>query len=107
MVVFPDEGKLVTIDQINFNWKVHLETNESTVPLIDQTKSDDESLGVGMYASLMGTFDIPTPINYLVFTSVGKSIATVVNRADPWVLASHHEPQVPHYLQWKWPINIL
>ena len=48
-----------------------------------------------MYASLMGTFDIPSPINYLGSTSVGKSIATVVDRIDPWVLPSHHEPKVP------------
>ena len=43
----------------------------------------------------MDTFDIPTPINYLGSTSVGKSIATVGNRTDPWVLPSCHEPEVP------------
>ena len=43
----------------------------------------------------MGTFDIPAPINYLGSTSVGKCIATVVDRTDPWVLPSHHEPEVP------------
>ena len=48
-----------------------------------------------MYASLIGTFDIPTPINYLGSTSVGKSIAMIVERMDPWVLPSRYEPQVP------------
>ena len=43
----------------------------------------------------MGTFDTPDPINYLGSTSVGKSITMVVDRNDPWVLPSHHEPQVP------------
>ena len=90
MVVFPHEGKLVTVDQLSFTWKGHLETNESIVPLIDQVKSANERLGVGMYSSLMGTFDIPAPINYLGSTSVGKSIATVVNRTDPWVLPTRH-----------------
>ena len=42
----------------------------------------------------MGTFNIPTPINYLGSTSVGNSIATFVNRTDPWVLPSHFEPDV-------------
>ena len=46
-----------------------------------------------MYASLMGTFDLPAPINYIGSTSVGKSIATIVDRTDPWVLPSHHEPE--------------
>ena len=48
-----------------------------------------------MYASLMVTFDLPAPINYIGSTSVGKSIATVVDRTDTWVLPSHHEPKVP------------
>ena len=48
-----------------------------------------------MYASLMGTFDLPSLINYIGSTSVGKSIATVVDRTDPWVLPSHLEPKVP------------
>ena len=43
----------------------------------------------------MGTFDLPAPINYIGSTSVGKSIATVVDRTDPWVLPSHLEPEVP------------
>ena len=48
-----------------------------------------------MYTSLMGTFDLPSLINYIGSTSVGKSIATVVDRTDPWVLPSPHEPEVP------------
>ena len=72
-----------------------METNESTVPLVDQVRLASESLGAGMYASLMATFDILALINYLGSTSVGKSIAMVVDRIDPWVLPSHHEPEVP------------
>ena len=72
-----------------------METNKTTVPLVDQVKPTSESLGARMYASLMGTFDILAPINYLGSISVGKSIATVVDRTDPWVLPSHHEPEVP------------
>ena len=72
-----------------------METNESTIPLFDQVKPTLESLGDGMYASLMGTFDILAPIDYLGSTSVWKSIAAIVDRIDPWVLPSHHEPEVP------------
>ena len=43
----------------------------------------------------MGTFYIPAPIKYLGSTSVGNSIATIVDRMDPWVLPSHYEPEVP------------
>ena len=48
-----------------------------------------------MYSSLMGTFDIPTPINYLGSTSVGKSITMVVDRTDPWFLPSRYKLEVP------------
>ena len=91
VVVFPHKGKLVTVDQLSFTQKCRMETNESTVPLVDQVRPTSKILGDGMYASLMGTFDIPSLINYLSSTSVGKSIATVVDRIDPWVLPSHHE----------------
>ena len=93
--MFLHEGKLVTVDQLNFTQKGCMETNESIVPLVDQVKLASESLGAGMYASLMGTFDFLAPINYLGSTSVGNSIATVVDRTDPWILPSHHEPEVP------------
>ena len=65
------------------------------MPLVDQVKPAAQSLGVGMYTSLMGTFDIPAPVNYIGSTSVGRSIATVVDRIAPWVLPSPHEPKVP------------
>ena len=35
VVVFPHEGKLVTVDQLNFTRRGHLETDESTIPLVD------------------------------------------------------------------------
>ena len=95
VVVFPHEGKLVTVDQLNFTRKGRMETNDFTVPLVDQVKPASESLGAGMYASLMGTFDFPAPINYLGSTSVGKSISMVVDRTYPWVLPSHHELELP------------
>ena len=35
VVVFPHEGKLVIVDQLSFTRKGRMETNESTVPLVD------------------------------------------------------------------------
>ena len=35
VIVFSHEGKLVTVDQLNFTRKGCLETNESTIPLFD------------------------------------------------------------------------
>ena len=35
VVVFPHEGKLVTVDQLDFTRIGRIESNESTVPLVD------------------------------------------------------------------------
>ena len=43
----------------------------------------------------MGTFDLPTLINYVGSTSVGNSIAMFVDRTGLWVLHSPHELEVP------------
>ena len=73
-----------------------MESDESAMPLVDQVKPAAQSLGAGMYASLIGTFFLPSPINYIGSTSVGNSIATVVDRTDPWVLPSPHERKFPY-----------
>ena len=65
VLVFPHEGKIVTIDQLSYTWKNHTDMSESNVPLIDQTCLVNESLGVGMHASIMGTFDLLAPISYI------------------------------------------
>ena len=46
VIVSPHEWNLVTVDQLSFTWKGHMETNESTVPLVDQVKPTSERLGV-------------------------------------------------------------
>ena len=38
VVVFPHEGKLVTVDQLDFTRKGRLESKYSTVPLVEQAK---------------------------------------------------------------------
>ena len=82
VLVFPHEGKLVIVDKLSYTRNGHLETIDSTIPLIDQSKLSNEILGVGKYTSLMGTFDIPAPIT-TGSKSAGMSISRVVDRNDP------------------------
>ena len=95
VILFPCEGKLVIVDQLTYTQKGHLETTNSIITLIYYPCSINEILGDMIYTSLMWTFDIPAPINYLGLTSVGKNITTIVDRIDLWVLPSQEEPQVP------------
>jgi len=59
-IKFPHEGKLITIDQLSF----YNAPNESrtAVPLVDNSTLGCENMGVGLYSSLMKSFNISTPI---------------------------------------------
>ena len=59
-IKFLHEGKLVTIDQLSF----YNTPNESgtPVPFVDNSTPSCENMGVGLYSSLMGSFNIATPI---------------------------------------------
>ena len=94
-LLFLHEGNLVTIDQLSYTWKSRTKTSESNVPLIDQLCPTNESLGVGMYTSLMGNFDMVAPIKYLGMTSVGEKVCAVVDRTETWVFPSQEDPDVP------------
>ena len=69
--------------------------------MIYQVCLANEILGVGMYTSLMETFDFPAPINYIGSTSVGnidftsKGFSSISNKTDPWILPTQDEPKVP------------
>ena len=39
VVVFPHEENLVIVEQLDFTQKGYMDSNESTMPLVDQVKS--------------------------------------------------------------------
>ena len=59
-IKFLHEGKLVTIEQLSFCNA----PNESgtTIPLVDKSSPAYEDIGVGLYPSLMGSFNFIAPI---------------------------------------------
>ena len=61
VICFPHEGKIVKVDQLDYCPVDPQASSDSTVPLVDNHRPPTENLGVGMYSSLMGTFDIPSP----------------------------------------------
>jgi hypothetical protein len=90
----------VTIDQMDFNCSSSMVNQGSIVPWIENSQLETESIGVGMYPSLMGTFNFPSPVSYICATLVDyqkSSSPTPVTRVvsfkasylqDPWVLPS-------------------
>jgi hypothetical protein len=90
VIYFPHQGKIVTIDQLDY-CTPDLRANPSTnMPFIGESSGGYESIGVGMFKDpfLMGIFPLPapdtthiTPIN-MIFSSTSGSLGSV----DPWVV---------------------
>jgi hypothetical protein len=60
LLLFPHEGRIVTIDQLSFS-RPDPSSGASTVPMIDNPQPDVVNVGVGLCPPLMGTFDYPPP----------------------------------------------
>jgi hypothetical protein len=58
VLLFPQEGWIVTIDQLSFS-RPDPALGESTVLMIDNPQPGVINVGVGLCPSLMGTFDYP------------------------------------------------
>jgi hypothetical protein len=60
VLLFPHEGRIVTIDQLSFS-RPDPALGASTVPMVDNPQAGVVNIGVGLCPSLMGTFDYPPP----------------------------------------------
>jgi hypothetical protein len=94
VLLFPHEGRIVTIDQLSFS-RPDPALGASTVPLVDNPQAGVVNIGVGLCPSLMGTFDYPPPQGDVKFISthhkaeifhVSSFHTTYFN--DPWILPS-------------------
>jgi hypothetical protein len=94
VLLFPHEGRIVTIDQLSFS-RPDPALGASTVPLVDNPQAGVVNIGVGLCPSLMGTFDYPPPQGNVKFISthhkaeifhVSSFRTTYFN--DPWILPS-------------------
>jgi hypothetical protein len=92
VLLFPHEGRIVTIDQLSFS-RPDPALGASTVPLVDNPQAGVVNIGVGLCPSLMGTFDYPPPQGDVKFISthhkaeifhVSSFCMTYFN--DPWIL---------------------
>jgi hypothetical protein len=61
VLCFPHEGRIVTVDQLSVAHVDPTTSPVSVVPLIENLQWAPVNWGVGMYPSLMGTFDFLAP----------------------------------------------
>ena len=63
---------------------------ESNSLMIHQDHPMNDILGVRMYTSIMGTFHICAPINYIISNGVRNTYEDfylISNKIDPWILS--------------------
>jgi hypothetical protein len=72
---FPHEGKIVMIDQFSFAFFIPNASLGQSILVINNSQSTTENIDVGMYSSLMGTFDFSTP-NHHVYAMSSRPVST-------------------------------
>jgi hypothetical protein len=86
---FPHQGKVVTVDQLDF---FNSDSHTSNVPFISKTPPGYENVGVDILkdSTLMGTFPIPPPDITPPFVASINMISTIVRETpesyDPWIV---------------------
>ena len=78
ILCFPYEGRIVRVYQLDYSPGDFHATSDSIVPLVDNPCQPIENLGVGMYSSLMGVFDLPTPIGRINAISSSRVLGFVI-----------------------------
>jgi hypothetical protein len=92
---FPHDGKIVTINQLSFTYAIPNASVGPLIPVIDNSQSATENIGVRIYSSLMGTFDFITPIHHIYAMS---------NR---YALLMRYIPFRTSYFNYPWTISSL
>jgi len=94
VLLFPHEGRIVTIDQLSFS-RPDPALGASTVPMIDNPQASVINIGFGLCPSLMGTFDYRPPHGAVKFISthhkaeiIHVSSFRMTYFQDPWTLPS-------------------
>jgi hypothetical protein len=92
-VEFPHQGKIVTVDHLDFCMTDAHAPSTKNIPFLGDHKITYESVGVGFlkYSSLMGTFPTPLPPATHHISTVDMILTAAyqyLESSDPWILSS-------------------
>jgi hypothetical protein len=92
-VKFPHQGKISTVDQLDFYTPNVRTPTTNNIPFLGDHKITYESVGVGLlkYSSLMGTFPTPLPPTAHHIATVNMISSTAyqsLESYDPWIVPS-------------------
>ena len=94
VICFPFNGNIIMIDQTSFQNPCVNASSRDSISIIDHSQLATESVGMGMYPSLMGTFNCHAPI-LMIGSSFGGDSSSLnsmsfrtTHMEDPWILPS-------------------
>jgi hypothetical protein len=92
-VQFPHQGKIVTVDQLDFYTTDARAPATNNIYFLEYHKIMYESVGVGLlkYSSLMGNFPTPIPPTTHHISTVDMILTTAyqsLESSDPWIVPS-------------------
>jgi hypothetical protein len=91
---FPYEGNIMTIGQLSFAYSIPNASVGPSIPMIDNSQPTTKNIDVGMYSSLMGTFNFVALSHHVYAMSIrpiltGRSIPFCTSYfSDLWTLPS-------------------
>ena len=91
LVYFPHQGKIVSIDQLDYcTPNVHFDTT-TNVPLVNNSHAVLELIGAGLFKDpcLMGVFPPPIPDAFIAPINMISFVSTFMG--DPWILPNSAE----------------
>jgi hypothetical protein len=62
---FPHDGKIVAIDQFYFLYVIPSAFVGRSIPMVDSSQPTTNKMGVELYSSLMGTFDLMALVHHI------------------------------------------
>jgi len=89
---FPLDGKIMTIDQLSLAYAIPNASVGPSIPVVDNSQPTTESISVGMYSSLMGTFNFMAPIHH-VYAMSSRLISS--ERSAPFRTSYFDDPWTP------------
>jgi hypothetical protein len=92
-IQFPHQGKIVTIDQLDYYPRCTRTQTTNNIPFLGDSKITYENVGVGLLkdSSLVGTFPTPLPptTKHIAMVNMISTMAHQSFRSsDPWIVLS-------------------
>ena len=94
LLSFPHQGKIITIDQLDFCTPELHTCLSSNIPLVDNSTYSNIGIGLLKYSSMMGSFPNLSPPLKLSISSINMITIVEQSFSEPWIVPSPIEIEI-------------